>query len=1025
MKRLMFLLLASASFCGPACGAGITVSNPEDFPAKWKLNPAPTKGVAEYREIEEKPGSGCPGNRFVYLKGHLSYGTIKVSEGDGIRVSFYSRSDNEESRVSVMLYTYHMHPVEKRLKWTGALASPSHKTSYSWKEINVSITIPGMHEGYSVDAVTVALISSEGGYLAHAGVFHELKGGLWQKHFEEGRKVYTRDSNLASGFMRPAIDFGMAKRHFGLALEEARTDEEKAASLIAIGEMQLYDQNETDCRAVRKTFERVFELPSANPENKALAYLGIGETYLRENNYTAARQNFADAKKACGSPSVNERAELLVAFSYMQERNYPAAREKLNRLIASETLARTVKDVALDYLTSIEQLPLIKKSRPRLFFNESTWPLVKARALREEKEYFDKIRKEVEKMELWEIGQDDYGITLMKAAFVYRITGDELLLEKIRKMFRSTLDCYLARKNNDHTRSYSRVCTVSALDWLWEYLSPAERDSFASDLLFYAYSMYLEDKIQGRLDRHFVYYVQDMFWYTGAALLDESLDDVAYSKVMCLLGHGYRQEQMMFESMLKASGDDGAWQVKLDYAFGHQPTVFWAFMHCIQSALGKEIPEEWIHIVNPDYVLRNFLGFEGKGIRQFGYDRSWGTKTVSANLMYDHLSHVVHFFGKSQPGYAAVALHLRKQIEENIGWGVGEHPVNPFLWTGLDRVAPGGVPDNMPVARHFENAGLLFMSSGFTPEDTYVLFSCGGGTANALHYDATHFSIYKKGYLALDSGTGNPEHSAHTVNYAMQTVAHNAVLIDMPGERCSGGQSRTTKSAKILAFETSPYFSYAATDATENYSPEKCRQMVRQFIYLNPDHFLVFDRVISAKAEYSKKWLLHTSNEPLVSGTEFSADQGEGRIFCRTLYPVDAGIEKIGGPGKEFWDGKKNWPIESHFTRERMNGSEDVTETLGRWRVEVSTGSVREEDVFLHLIQVTDRNVGKMAESKVSEKDGKIFVSFSSGGMDYDIILNKTGEIGGHVKIADSGKIFVNRMLIRNVMGQKGLALQE
>jgi hypothetical protein len=140
---------------------------------------------------------------------------------------------------------------------------------------------------------------------------------------------------------------------------------------------------------------------------------------------------------------------------------------------------------------------------------------------------------------------------------------------------------------------------------------------------------------------------------------------------------------------------------------------------------------------------------------------------------------------------------------------------------------------------------------------------------------------------------------------------------------------------------------------------------------------------------------------------------------------VDAGIEKIGGPGKEFWDGKKNWPIESHFTRERMNGSEDVTETLGRWRVEVSPGSAREEDVLLHLIQVADRNVGKMAESKVSEKDGKIFVSFSSGGMDYDIILNKTGEIGGHIKIADSGKIFVNRMFIRNVMGQKGLALQE
>ena len=85
--------------------------------------------------------------------------------------------------------------------------------------------------------------------------------------------------------------------------------------------------------------------------------------------------------------------------------------------------------------------------------------------------------------------------------------------------------------------------------------------------------------------------------------------------------------------------------------------------------------------------------------------------------------------------------------------------------------------------------------------------------------------------------------------------------------------------------------------------------MVRQFLYLPPDHFVVFDRVASTEAEYPKTWLLHTANEPVIAGREFRADQDQGRIFCRTLYPTDAVLDKIGGPGKEFWADGRNWPI--------------------------------------------------------------------------------------------------------------------
>jgi len=521
-----------------------------------------------------------------------------------------------------------------------------------------------------------------------------------------------------------------------------------------------------------------------------------------------------------------------------------------------------------------------------------------------------------------------------------------------------------------------------------------------------------------------------MFWYTGLALLAKEQDDADYFRALTLLGQGYHCNVNLFAHMEEISGDDGAWHLKPDYAFAHIPTVFWTFAHTWRSAMGKEIPPGWINIVNPDFALRNYLGPSGNTMRHFGYARSWGTKNNSPALYYSLMNHFLHFFSASHPGHASIANHLKKRIENEFTavWQyhpelfAGIFPVNAFLLTGIENAPPPVIPEGMPVARYFENGGLVLMSSGFGEKDTYALFSAGGGKLSSDDYDATHFSIYKQGDMALDSGSGNID--PHTSMYARQTVAHNAVLIHIPEEKNHGGQNKLTQFARVLAFETSPYFSYVATDATGTYSPDKCKQMVRQFIYMNPDHFLVFDRVISARPEYKKEWLLHTSNEPVIEGKTFRADQGKGRIFCRTLYPGDSVMEKIGGPGKEFWASGQNWmPPPPNFSRLDMKDG-GVSETMGRWRVEVSPGSAREEDSFLHFIQVSEQAVDTMAESSITDRGGKLSVAFSAGNRSYEVKLNRTGEIGGHIKIREGRKILVDRPLAGEVMAQSGLALQ-
>jgi heparin/heparan-sulfate lyase len=359
--------------------------------------------------------------------------------------------------------------------------------------------------------------------------------------------------------------------------------------------------------------------------------------------------------------------------------------------------------------------------------------------------------------------------------------------------------------------------------------------------------------------------------------------------------------------------------------------------------------------------------------------------------------------------------------------------------TNLEKCPPAEAPGDLPPARHFENMGQVFMRSGAGPNDTYAMFAGGGVLESHRHYDANHFVIYKRGFLALDTGTreGNTD---NLQNYYAQTVAHNCILIKMPGEPPSkywngtvygqaGGQYKVLGS-RVIAFQTGPRFTYVAGDATPTYRAEKCSQMVRQLVFIPPDHFVVFDRVTATKPEYAKTWLLHHANEPVVSGTTWRSDQDRGRIICRTLLPEDAVPQAVGGPGKEFLADGVNYSIiagvsagirDSLPTTTTLNYT-DVPELMGRWRVEVTPGAARTEDLFLHVMQVGDQALAAMDEIKLDKAADTVTVRFDAAGTAVALSFATAGEVGGHVTISRGGGTLVDQVLARDVMPQQGLA---
>jgi heparin/heparan-sulfate lyase len=885
------------------------------------------------------------------------------------------------------------------------------------------------------------------------------------------------------------LDLPAARADFQRALELAATDVEQADARLAIadslrqdiigrqgrnqvawlsravqdtrpasgepgykdGQDNITSRHNDVAGAIRQQCLAVLALTNTTAGQKAQAALGLGEALLLENRCAEARQQFEKASGLAPRTDHALSAELAIARSHLQQGNYQVAQEKLDQFLKNDKLDHLFRFHARSLREAAAVAPRIRTDHPRLFFNTETWPALKARVPADGKSLAD-VRKLAAALP-GQFTPDSFPTfrnNLMPAALAYRLTGDAALLAKIGRLLRAGTD-FCLRRNwfNYHNPNWDLIVSM---DWVWNDLPPSDRESLARDLLRYAYSRHMDD-VSARLlkiDGYGHGYESAMYWYVGLLLANSGLGEVDNARALTLLGRGYDNHthgEGGFDSRVAVTRDGSAWWSALDYGLSGYQQPLWAFMYCWQSAVGGKVPDEWAYIgISPEFVLRVALdirsGAPASCMRDFGFSRSWRNSGGWAGYgqnVYSGLARFIHIFGKGHPQDAAVAAHLRRRLAQAGCSGDWIFPLEPLL-LDVSTAAESKLPDELPLARHYNGNGLALMSSGFGPGATYVLFCCGRLDPErkirdcSEHFDTTHFTIYKQGYLALDSGTRalgeNPITKGNSgANYDRQSVAHNVVLIRMPGEDFgpdvesnSGGQRQRPNFAKPLAFESSPHFAYIATDATGTYHKEKCAEMVRQFIFLPSDHFVVFDRVVSKNADFPKAWLLHTANEPVIAGRELRADQDRGRIFCRTLLPADAVLDKIGGPGKEFWADGRNWPIpgdSSYLPSLRIKDSADVAENMGRWRVEVKPGAARTDDVFLHLIQASDQAVTKMVENKVAEQDGRIELSFVSGPRSYTIRLNKTGEIGGHLRIEDGGRV-LDQELTRELQRQSG-----
>ncbi len=680
----------------------------------------------------------------------------------------------------------------------------------------------------------------------------------------------------------------------------------------------------------------------------------------------------------------------------------------------------------------------------------------------------------------------EWGDEAMTEALAYILTGDKKYAEKCWTFLKGCLHTYrecMEKRTAISWYAARRIEAVAAYDWVYDALTPEQRREFITEFIkinskyiFAGWNTLFSHQNASGVYGGF-YGDKGLAWYAGLAAYGDGFCD---EEALKLLKYGYDKYREMLLYRDKIAGDDGMLSSPtVGYSCGQYPWASYYFLLSWKAAVkGGKIPECNHLAIFPVWYQWNALpGKEKSQSRCFGIGDDWRTNMTLPGAS-KHLYNIMSLYRDSSPKEAALAAKFlcdnyeKKQIDASwfnsdqhyyMRGGKKAHKYNWWLFNEYllynmgEPLKPLSDEEmKKRSARHFTNGGILIMRSGTGPDDTYALFNIG---CKAIYHksrgDENHFIIFKKGYLAIDSGTRLSDGSPHSTKYHQSSLAHNTMLIHMPGEKIPqdkkslenrlsrwkrinkddpaflkevekqrkhfddayGGQNERL-GGKCLAFSSNSYYTYIAGDAAPVYDKRKCTEFTRQFVYIMPDYFVIFDRVTAVKPEYRKDWLLHFLNEPIVSGKTVCADSGEGgKIILESILPQNGVIKKIGGPGKEFLAGDVNWCVLPNVVKKYPKNY------FGKWRIEITPEVPQKKDIFLNFIQVgAAAKLKAPVQVKYLNSESAPGISFVTiDGRKVELTFNRTGAAGGHIKITNAdGKELINENLTETVQPQAG-----
>jgi hypothetical protein len=183
-------------------------------------------------------------------------------------------------------------------------------------------------------------------------------------------------------------------------------------------------------------------------------------------------------------------------------------------------------------------------------------------------------------------------------------------------------------------------------------------------------------------------------------------------------------------------------------------------------------------------------------------------------------------------------------------------------------------------------------------------------------------------------------------------------------------------SGVLVTSESNEKFARAVGDLSGSTFPDNSK-WIRELVFLGYKYVVVLDRV-KPGPDVKTRWILQSITEPVIDAEKklVTVDNGKGRLFCQTLLPDGAKIEKVGGDGKGF-------------VHKNQKGDDVVwdyypgkpEQMLGRGRFDVVPADPGAECVYLHVLYPTDAGTAAMPACSVTKKGEDLTVK--AGDLEY------------------------------------------
>jgi len=606
------------------------------------------------------------------------------------------------------------------------------------------------------------------------------------------------------------------------------------------------------------------------------------------------------------------------------------------------------------------------ETHPRIYFTRESLNDIRKRCQTDLKQLFDEMKAYADNLK-GEIIYNGWAASrrLQMYAFLYAVTGEEIYAkyaENYMEWFRAVKDDI-----DDFELGMGIEAVAEGIDWCYDYLGPQKVSKYGRALVDMCDRMLYKEWRHSDFNNH-VYIEHLRILYAAIALrgedaLAEKADEYLNFSEDLLKNH------LIPATNLVSSGS-GGWHEGMGYEKMTMPYLAMAIEawrvyfgeNLFPMAEGLRLVPLWnIYCLRPD----------GRYVR---IHDSKMTKPDALTRAY-----MLLLAARYQDGYAqwmAYQYQYSHRIEdhENV------YKIFDLMWDPLIEPKP---PETLPRDRFFNGLGWLIARSDWGPDAVYAVFECGPYYGGHQHADQGNFIIFGRGgYLAVDSGYYDRWGSEHHMNYFRRTIAHNTILIYDPEEQFrtssgrilsnDGGQlvvpgdvarywtDEIPKPGKILDYALEDKYVFALGNMTNAYNRSKASEVLRYFVYVKPDIFVIYD-IVKLNPERADlltvKWLLHTINEPKLLNCEITVQHNNATLLVDVLKPTKFEIHKIGGANYEFFVDGKNYPP---FKRD---------EEAGNWRVELEFTGEDKNIEFLNVLRVTESGATLSKPTLIEDKN--------------------------------------------------------